>query len=117
MCEVLIQRRHLVFGDGILKALEGSLLYGFWRGWVCEGEDVLGEREEGEFRVLRFGTHGEVRTWRWRVGSEMVEIEDVVQCEVVGVFGDAVIAFGPEARKLTPRGSTSAAYPGTRVEC
>lgn len=48
-----------MFGDGILELLEGRLSGGLCRGWVCEGEDVLGKGKVGIFGVLRIGTHGE----------------------------------------------------------
>lgn len=57
MCKVPVERRHLVLSDGILESLEGCLLGCFGCGWVGEGEDVLGEREVGIFRILRIGTH------------------------------------------------------------
>ncbi len=48
-----------MFGDGILKFLEGSLSRACVRRGVCEGEDVLGEGKIGIFGVLRVGTHGD----------------------------------------------------------
>lgn len=68
MCQKLVQRRHLVFGDGILKALQGSFLVEFRSRRVGECEDVLGKREkrvfgESRFRtgVLWLSTHDELR--------------------------------------------------------
>lgn len=46
-----------MFGYGILELLEGSLLGGFGRRGICEGEDVLGVGKIRVFGVLRVRTH------------------------------------------------------------
>lgn len=51
MRQVSVERRHFVFGDGILETLEGGILCGFGCCWIRESEDVLGEREERVFGV------------------------------------------------------------------
>jgi len=68
MCQKLIQRRHLIFGDSILETLQGSFLREFRSRRVGECEDVLGKREkrvfgESWFRtgVLWLSTHDELR--------------------------------------------------------
>jgi hypothetical protein len=57
MGQISIERSHLVLGDSILKSLYSGLLRIFSGITVCEGENVLRQRQQWPFRVLGVGTH------------------------------------------------------------
>jgi len=62
------------------------LLGGFRGGRIGESEDVLGEREEGIFRVLGIGTHLELRGGRWWTEWDL-------RGEMCGLYWFGVVEF------------------------
>lgn len=60
---MLLNRGLQLFGGGILGRARCV--------WVGEGEDVLRERQQRPFCVLRIGTHGCEAAARWDLGLPM----------------------------------------------
>ena len=57
VCEMSVERGHLILRDGLLELLQGGLLHILRAGRIGEVEDMLGEGEIRELDVLRIGSH------------------------------------------------------------